>query len=279
MEEHIKWLLENYGQNDQRTDAWHSKRGEMLTASEIYKACKDATPAQRHEIILSKLTPREVYEGLGPRSLMWGTRYEPIAKSIYEHMKGVNLVDTSCVPHPEQTFLGASPDGIIVTPESELYGSLVEFKCPISREIDESLPIPSTYFHQMQLQMECTRLNTCQYIEMQFKEMNYSTWLEHPSQYKSVFLVSEDGLQTKYRDFNDPRSITDWKDAVTEGDDSPWMFVFWALTKHTIRSVDKDPEWLATHLSSFQEVWTEVQKHRAAGTLPEHPKEKTTLAL
>jgi len=43
--DHVELLLEKYGQDDQRTDAWHAKRGEMLTASEIHKACKDASPA------------------------------------------------------------------------------------------------------------------------------------------------------------------------------------------------------------------------------------------
>ena len=36
----VQELLQKYGHDDQRTQAWHTKRGEMLTASEIYKATK-----------------------------------------------------------------------------------------------------------------------------------------------------------------------------------------------------------------------------------------------
>ena len=83
IQEKVTKLIETYGANDQRTEAWHLKRGEMLTASEIYKALADATPALKHEIMMSKLTPRPKTEGLGPRALLWGTRFEPIAKEIY----------------------------------------------------------------------------------------------------------------------------------------------------------------------------------------------------
>ena len=41
----VETLIQKYGQDDQRTAAWHQKRGEMLTASEIYKALPDASPA------------------------------------------------------------------------------------------------------------------------------------------------------------------------------------------------------------------------------------------
>ena len=138
MEERVKTLIETYGQNDQRTAAWHAKRGSMLTASEIWKAMKDATPASRYELIISKLTPRKEAEGTGARALIWGTRFEPIAKEIYCKLEdGVEIVDTTCVPHPNVSFLGASPDGILITEDTTdvRYGKLVEFKCPISRRI------------------------------------------------------------------------------------------------------------------------------------------------
>ena len=50
MEAKIKNLIETYGSNDQRTQAWHLKRGEMLTASEIYKALPDSSEALKREL-------------------------------------------------------------------------------------------------------------------------------------------------------------------------------------------------------------------------------------
>jgi hypothetical protein len=147
------------------------KRGEMLTASDIYKALPNATPAQRYELLISKLVPKIPSEGFGARALIWGTRFEPIAKEIYElENPGFKIVDTSCVKHPTVSYLGASPDGILLHEDTTnpRYGRLVEFKCPISRVFNDSTPIPDSYYHQMQLQMECTELYECEYIEMKF---------------------------------------------------------------------------------------------------------------
>jgi putative phage-type endonuclease len=282
MESHIKWLIDTYGQNDQRTNAWHLKRGEMLTASEIYKTTKEATPSQRHEIIANKLTPRDSSSQMNTaRSLLWGTRYEPIAKYIFEDMFGVQIVDTTCIPHPVHGFLGASPDGIQITADTSdpRYGRLVEFKCPISRDFDETTPVPAMYVHQMQLQMECAQLNSCDYMEMKFRDMNFTEWSEVDTRYKSAFLVSDDGGEVLYRNFNDTRTVVEWKDEVTGKDGRDWMFVFWVLQKYRHQTIERDTNWLDTNLPYFNATWDEIQTHRQAGTLPEKAKDKTVLTL
>ena len=194
--EKVNQLLQNYGQNDQRTEQWHTKRGQMLTASEIYKGLADSTPAQRYELIMSKLVPREyVAPGTGPKALIWGTQFEPIAKDIYKHklFGDIDIVDLPCIPHTTVDFLGASPDGIIICDNTEdfRYGKLVEFKCPISREFTSTSPIPPAYFHQMQLQMECTGIDECEYVEMQFKELSYTEFVDCKAPFKSMFAISE----------------------------------------------------------------------------------------
>jgi putative phage-type endonuclease len=282
MEDKIKKLIQEYGSNDQRTQAWHLKRGEMLTASEIHKALADATPALKHEIIMSKLVPRPRTEGAGPRALVWGTRLEHVAKEVYCILHGgIDIVDTSCIPHPQHSFLGASPDGIIVTkdPEDFRYGKLVEFKCPISREFSQDSPIPTAYYHQMQLQLECTGLDECEYVEMGFKDVSYSMWMDSKVEYKSFYAVHEDDIQLMYKPISDLRDVATWRKEVLGEDAHKWNLVFWTLNKTRQTTVPRDPVWLSTNLESFQEVWKQVQEHRLNGTLPEHPKDKKTLTL
>lgn len=279
----VQAIIDTYGVNDQRTDIWHAKRGEMLTASEIYKTVKDATPAARRELIMSKLTPRETTSGPGSRALIWGTQFEPIAKQIYESLHGVKIIDTSCVKHPEHGFLGASPDGILVTddPDDPRYGHLVEFKCPITRDFDDSTAVPANYMHQMQLQMACTGLDVCQYAEFKFRTMNYSEWMDTDAEYKSAYILFEDDT-LKYKDYTDTRSFVEWKGELL----NEYMFdpfttqtVFWTLTKYRFQTVCKDPEWEETHLPYFRTTWQEIQEHRTAGTFPAHPNEKAALVL
>lgn len=275
---HINTLLEKYGQNDQRTDAWHAKRGEMLTASEIYKALPDATPAQKHELMMSKLTPRPKGESSGARALIWGTRFEPIAKEIYCRVSEtpIRIEDTTCIPHPTVSFLGASPDGIIVG--GPRTGYLVEFKCPISRVFSDETPVPVAYYHQMQLQMECTQLNTCEYVEFQFKSPTYTEWMNSEAPYKGFYAVTDDEKQIKYRDLDDTRSPSEWRASVL-GDVDDWGLVYWTLEKYCVKVVQHESDWLEKNLPSMTEVWNTILEHRKNGTLPEHPKEKTTLTL
>ena len=59
----------------------------------------------------------------------WGTKYEDVAKKLYEIKNNTLVHEFSCLPHPKYPFIGASPDGI-----SEL-GRMLEIKCPYSRKI------------------------------------------------------------------------------------------------------------------------------------------------
>ena len=278
---HIEKLLEQYGINDQRTDLWHRKRGELLTASDIYKALPDASPSQRYELIMSKLVPRVFGEGVGPRALVWGTRFEPVAKELYmEWNKGIRIVDTSCITHPEVSYLGASPDGILITDDytDDRYGMLVEFKCPISRVFSEDSPIPPQYYHQMQLQMECSGIKQCDYVEVKFKDMHYSSWVDSSAKYKAWFAVYEDEKTIKYKSINDSRDLVTWKKEEIPNPDE-WNMIYWVLECNRAVIVPHQADWLSTNLESIKSVWDEILKHRANGTLPEHPKEKTILTL
>ena len=283
-ESQVKYLIETYGKSDQRSDAWHSKRGQMLTASEIYKGLPDATPSQRHELILSKLVPREyVAPGAGPKALIWGTQFEPIAKEIYKYklFDHIDIIDLPCIPHPTVDFLGASPDGIIITDNVQdyRYGKLVEFKCPISRQFTEESPIPPAYFHQMQLQMECTGIDECEYIEMQFKEMNYGDFRKSEAPIKSYFSVHKETGDVIYGDFRTQKDYIEWKEENIGDNWENYTTTFWTLNNWRAVNVKHQPNWLSLHLPSLTAVWSEVLEYRRTGTLPQSPKEKSTLVL
>lgn len=275
MQDQINYLLANYGIDDQRTQAWFTKRGEMLTASEIWKSFGHATASARRELILSKLVPPKKQDGPGVGALIWGTRFEPIAKEIYCHTEKVKLVDLSCVRHSEHSFLGASPDGLILT-DDERNGRLIELKCPISRVFTNDTPIPDAYYHQMQLQLECTGLTECDYVEMQFKTLNYSEWLPFQAEFKSCFAVDTQG-NVKYRHILDVRTVHDWQvDVLTNP--MEWQILYWVLVHKRQKLTLKDPDWMPTHFPEMKATWDEVVQHRQAGTLPS-VKDKPILVL
>lgn len=275
MENKINYLLEHYGIDDQRTQAWFSKRGEMLTASEIWKSFGDATASARRELIVSKLTPPKKQDGQGVGALIWGTRFEHVAKEIYCHTERVKLVDLSCVQHPEHVFLGASPDGLILT-DDHRNGRLIELKCPISRPFTDETPVPDAYYHQMQLQIECTGLHECDYVEMQFKLMNYSEWSEYTAEFKSCFAVNDSG-KVEYRHFNDALDVHEWQ-VQNQINPMEWQVLYWALVSKRTKLIQKDADWMPTHFPEMKATWDEILVHRQAGTVP-GVKDKPILVL
>jgi putative phage-type endonuclease len=250
-----------YGKNDQRTDAWLNTRGKMITASEVSKVWQ--TPASRLELLEKKLDPPTRSDGLNPiPALIWGTRFEPIAKKIYEDTTQCEIIDVGCCQHPVHSFLGASPDGLIVpkyaNADPHRYGRLVEFKCPMSRVRKDE--IPSYYVHQMQMQMECTGIDECEYVEFRFKQVNFTQW-DSAIDTKGVFAVDETGKVDYKPDMVD---LHDWQSSLTEDH----QYIYWVLTDIKKDFVPKDPKWLSDHFPDLRAFWDDVERHRAEGTRP-----------
>lgn len=222
----------------------------MITASEVYSIF--GTESARRDVMLRKLEPRPQGDGSNPiPALLWGTRFEPVAKRLYEEQTDCKITDVSCVQHPFYKFLGASPDGLIVPngDDPQRYGRLVEFKCPMSRV--EKPEIPMGYIHQMQMQMECTGINECEYVEFRFKQLSYTEWCKFEGT-KGSFAVYDDG-----------RVLYDTYDATED-----CQIIYWILNSIKKDFVPKDTNWLSTYLPQLQLFWEEVLKHRKNGTKP-----------
>jgi putative phage-type endonuclease len=268
----VRRTIRIYGMNDQRTSAWHAKRGEMITASEVSGIFTGGET--RRSLIIRKLQPPQPSGGPGCAPMIWGTRFEPIAKAMYEEETACRIVDVSCVQHQVHTFLGASPDGIIFPNDPtdvRRRGRLVEFKCPFSRA--ESNGIPDSYVHQMQMQMECTGIDECEYVEFRFKQIFSSEWIRSTAT-KGVFAVLED----ESVNYKPPEmDLSTWQMSITASGAEGAQFIFWILSSTKKVFVPKDPKWLSDHLPDLKAAWDEVLLHRAAGTLPPPPPSKVVI--
>jgi hypothetical protein len=87
---------------------------------------------------------------------------------IYQAMYNTKIQEFGCIRHRDHAFIGASPDGVNVDPESERYGRMLEIKNPVNRELT-GVPKPE-YWVQMQGQMEVCDLDECDFLETVFKE-------------------------------------------------------------------------------------------------------------
>jgi putative phage-type endonuclease len=162
--------LKSLPQIPQRSQEWFENYGKVLTASEF--SALFAMNKRRRDLVYSKSHPSQEsqnnYRHACPTDEMnaigWGIRFEPVIKQILETKDKCTVFEPGRIQHPTNTHLAASPDGIIEKANNpQQLARLIEIKCPYSRVIGKE--IPSDYWIQMQIQMEVTDVDECEYIE------------------------------------------------------------------------------------------------------------------
>jgi len=189
LEEHYFYLL-NLPQPEQKSQAWFDMRNNMITASSAAQAMGESKYDSLDQFIYEKVFGREFSEN---KFVHHGKKYEHIATMLYQHIYNVKIGEFGLLRHPTIDFIGASPDGICSAYTldgnrgSPLLGTMVEIKCPMTREIKTSGDIkdgicPYYYWVQVQLQLQCCNLQRCDFIQLSIKE--YETDTESTAQEK-----------------------------------------------------------------------------------------------
>lgn len=254
--------LDAYSKRSQRTEEWYQTRHNMITASGVWKILK--SPKQRNTYINEKCAPLKIWatSSRQPRSLRWGVRYETLSMMIYERRNDTHIEQFTCIPHSRYSFLGASPDGIVVDLSSPKYGTMIEIKNVINRNIT-GFPKPE-YWMQMQVQMEVCDMETCDFVETRFLE--YATmeeWLEsHEFGCERGVMVSGEGEDPTNNVFHicpENETPQDWVCQL------PFRqpVVFWTLNKYSCVSVARDRDWFLASISAIEDAWNEIVERRA----------------
>ena len=165
----------------QRTPEWYTFRHNLITASNAYKVFDSQSAI--NQIIYEKCQPLKsdffkndknseniVNQNIDTKTMVnvnstlhWGQKYEPLSVLIYEDMYKTKIEDFGCIEHETYKFIGASPDGINIDPQSDRYGRMLEIKNIVNREIT-GIP-KKEYWIQMQIQMEVWDLDECDFLE------------------------------------------------------------------------------------------------------------------
>jgi len=153
MEKRIQELLAaEYA--EQRSQEWLDLRENMITASDIASAIGE-NHYESVESFIKKKVLRTKWAGNAATA--HGTLLEPFVRDMYDQKTGRKTHEIGLVQHRDYPWLGASPDGITED------GLLVEIKCPLSRKIEAK--IPKHYWPQVQLQLEITDLEECDFVQ------------------------------------------------------------------------------------------------------------------
>lgn len=166
MQPRIAELLELSGKMpEQRTEGWYQMRNGMITASDVGTVLGSNKYSSRIQVLRNKVDA-VLSIGIGEtftgnEATKWGQDHEDMVRDRFAKEYSVECYDSALLPHPDHPWVGASPDGLVSSPEE---ASLIEIKCPLRRMPKENY-IPPYYYDQMQLQLEVTGLDKCYFVE------------------------------------------------------------------------------------------------------------------
>jgi putative phage-type endonuclease len=160
---------------EQRSDEWLEQREHMITASDVASAIGESRYESPDAFVRKKVLRTK---WAGNAATEHGTKLEPFVRDLYDLRTGRKSHEIGLVQHRQYPWLGASPDGVTED------GILIEIKCPLSRKIEAK--VPKHYLPQVQLQLEITDLEECDFIQYRPEEMTTDTHVTKPEEYVVV---------------------------------------------------------------------------------------------
>lgn len=278
IEEKINYLRSK-PQPLQRTKAWYEFRHNLITASNAYKAFENQIV--RNQLIFEKCQPLIKDEDIDKQqfvntnsTLHWGQKYEPLSVMIYEDIYKTKVGDFGCIKHDKYPFLGASPDGINIDPNSERYGRMLEIKNIVNREID-GIP-KKEYWIQMQLQMEVCNLDECDFLETKFTEYpdfkSYEEDVDYERKGIIIHFQRKDGTPFySYKPFDTYNTGDEWEESQIDKYESTEYgytfikYIYWKLDIISCVLVQRNTKWFDHNIKELRELWEIVEKERITG--------------
>ena len=261
-------------QVQQRTTEWYSQSKTLLTASEFSNILGSTRAVAA--IALKKAAPVSLSTDTACSTtamtpFSWGIRFEPVVKQVLTAMWECEIVEVGRFIHPVDSRLAASPDGILrAALDPARIGRLLEIKCPVSRGINGSIPFD--YWCQMQVQMEVTGIDECEYVEMKivsaYRDTNYVVPEVPVAHAGTVWLFQcSETLELKY-------AYTPSEKADLEVLEWNCLEVIpWHLEKMYNEVVSRDRNWFEGTKQKQEEFWCRVaDAHKG---LIEPPKRRT----
>jgi putative phage-type endonuclease len=287
--------LSNVYQPKQKTPEWYEFRHKIITASNLWKAL--STERQINSLIYEKCVPinlqhSDCFSSNVKSSLHWGVKYEPVTAALYEHIYKTTLGDFGCIVHETYPFIGASPDGINIDPQSNRYGRMIEIKNIVNREIN-GIP-KEEYWIQMQIQMETCDLDECDFMETRYKEYEneeqfYSGEILHDYRGVILYFIKKQPIHTatgmpthgytsgsnephyRYMPLDIPlekSTVDEWIQATCEELQKTHILFetqYWYLDELSCVLVKRNREWFAKVAPKITEVWKIIEKERVKG--------------
>ena len=163
----LEYFTQEETKGQHRNPKWHAARKGRLTASKFYEICHCKFP---QKLCWKYKNPDNEEIRMRLPAVMYGMDLEPYifqqVKEYFMRVERLEVTECGLFIHPEYSFLGASPDGLIGD------RTVLEIKCPYSVINCEKLPPylkknkvtglydldhKHPYYYQVQGEMMCSQ--------------------------------------------------------------------------------------------------------------------------
>lgn len=242
---------------EQRTPEWYAARDCIVTASDFYAAAFGTDSAKRN-FVTKKCG--EAAPFLGSQATKHGTKYEDVARMLYEVYMSCKVREYGLLLHPTIDIMGASPDGYAD------FGVLIEIKCPFSKTLIE---IPQEYYAQMQGQLEVCGLGACDFVVCRVRELETEEfWEQFEAAFKEGYgyerfgsVATTAGPDLKFTFSTPGMSPEELKNWISENKEDRDISVH-EIFDFRVTRVNRDDEYIARMIEGLRETWDRVLEGR-----------------
>ena len=216
------------GQNND--NLWKMLRKKIITATDV------SNEKVSNNFLKNKFN--NTFNKRAETAMRHGVLTEDITKYIFNKIYNVKIKDCGLIHHPiYKNQLAASPDGYFYLTDGfgneivDIEPCLIEIKNPFSRVIN--FLVPYKYWVQIQIQLCCTDLKICYYVETSIK-------------FKEIFTEDDKKI---YKYWGECKG-----DLKSDGK-------YWYLDNIFIHKVERDDIWLKENMKYFLNMYNKLQNY------------------
>lgn len=166
-----------YESAPQRSEGWYKARNGAVTASDLGCVLGLNKYEAPYKFLIKKVFGSDFKTN---DACYYGKKFETACVRNYEYLNHCIVDEFGLLPHPEYSFICASPDGIVCPLDrhgnkSPLASRMVEIKCLASRVLNHTGDIydhicPKYYYAQIQQQLQTCNIKECDFIQYKIEE-------------------------------------------------------------------------------------------------------------